>query len=64
MAIVDFAALREPMVEHQVIARGISDPELLAALLEVPREALVAPELAGRAYEDSPLPIGQGQTIS
>jgi protein-L-isoaspartate(D-aspartate) O-methyltransferase len=59
-----FAALREEMVALQIEARGIRDPHLLRALRDVPREAFVAPELAARAYDDSPLPIEAAQTIS
>ena len=58
------ARLREEMVELQIARRGISDVRLLGAMREVPRERFVAPELAEFAYEDAPLGIGQGQTIS
>jgi len=60
----DFAALREAMVARQIAARGITGAALLAAMREVPREAFVADTLANRAYDDSPLPIEDGQTIS
>jgi protein-L-isoaspartate(D-aspartate) O-methyltransferase len=60
----DFAALREAMVERQIAGRGIDDPALLAAMRDVPREAFVPTHLAEFAYDDSPLPIGEGQTIS
>ncbi len=52
------------MIERQLVARGIADPKVLAAMATVPREAFIPPELAGSAYEDSPLPIAEGQTIS
>lgn len=52
------------MVERQLKARGISDPRVLEAMSLVPREAFVPPDMAAAAYSDSPLPIGQGQTIS
>jgi protein-L-isoaspartate(D-aspartate) O-methyltransferase len=52
------------MVEQQLRARGIRAPRVLAAMATVPREAFVAPELAGAAYDDRPLPIEAGQTIS
>jgi protein-L-isoaspartate(D-aspartate) O-methyltransferase len=52
------------MVERQLAARGITDSRVLAAMERVPREAFVPPELAEYAYDDSPLPIGEGQTIS
>jgi len=60
----DFAARREAMVDRQIAARGIRDPHLLEAMRAVPREAFVPAALAGLAYEDSPLPIEAGQTIS
>jgi protein-L-isoaspartate(D-aspartate) O-methyltransferase len=60
----DFELLREAMVRDQVAARGIRDPALLAAMRAVPREAFVPPHLARRAYDDTPLPIEAGQTIS
>ncbi|HKR24832.1 MAG TPA: protein-L-isoaspartate(D-aspartate) O-methyltransferase [Allosphingosinicella sp.] len=60
----DFAALREDMVRRQIAARGIGDERLLDAMREVPREAFVADRLAAYAYDDSPLPIEAGQTIS
>lgn len=53
-----------PMVEQQIRARGVSDPRTLRAMLSVPREKFVPQELRNRAYEDGPLPIGYGQTIS
>ena len=52
------------MVRTQLAARGIRDCRVLAALAWVPREWFVPPHLAGDAYEDAPLPIGSGQTIS
>ena len=60
----DFAALRRDMVERQIAARGIDDPRLLDAFRAVPREQFVAPEYRASAYQDGPLPIGLGQTIS
>ncbi|MGI8931856.1 MAG: protein-L-isoaspartate(D-aspartate) O-methyltransferase [Sphingomicrobium sp.] len=64
MAAPDFATLRRRMVERQIEARGIDDPRLLEAFAVTPREMFVAPEYASRAYDDSPLSIGEGQTIS
>ena len=58
------AALRERMVDGQLAARGIGDPRVLEAMGAVPREAFVAPDFQADAYEDFPLPIGEGQTIS
>jgi protein-L-isoaspartate(D-aspartate) O-methyltransferase len=59
-----FTAERERMVAEQLVARGIRDERVLAAFRKVPREAFVPPDLADFAYEDNPLPIGEGQTIS
>jgi protein-L-isoaspartate(D-aspartate) O-methyltransferase len=52
------------MVQRQIARRGIRDERVLAALREVPREAFVSGELAEFAYDDTPLPIEAGQTIS
>ena len=60
----DFAQLRERMVRRQIEARGIHDPAILDAFRQVPREAFVAPSYARDAYDDHPLPIEAGQTIS
>jgi len=55
---------RERMVATQIEARGITDPLVLDAMRVVPRERFVATYLAAFAYDDGPLPIGEGQTIS
>jgi protein-L-isoaspartate(D-aspartate) O-methyltransferase len=55
---------RERMVERQIASRGVHDPRVLAALRAVPREAFIDAQLREFAYEDSPLPIEAGQTIS
>lgn len=60
----DFDRRRWQMVERQVAARGVRDPHVLAAMQAVPREAFVAADLRHAAYDDSPLPIEAGQTIS
>jgi protein-L-isoaspartate(D-aspartate) O-methyltransferase len=60
----DFDALRERMVADQLAARGIRDPQVLAAMGTVPREAFVDPGDRRRAYEDGPIDIGRGQTMS
>lgn len=52
------------MVEKQLAARGITDPRILKAMGEIPRQAFVTEALWGKAYHDGPLPIGHGQTIS
>jgi protein-L-isoaspartate(D-aspartate) O-methyltransferase len=59
-----FVRAREAMVETQIAARGVSDPKTLAAMGKVPRHLFVPPSAAAEAYEDHPLPIGHGQTIS
>ena len=55
---------RERMVVDQLSRRDISDPRVLAAFTAIPRDRFVPPALADRAYDDVPLPIGGGQTIS
>src|SRR5206468_12070938 len=55
---------RAEMVEKQLRRRGIRDPAVLAAMLAVPRHEFVPGEFRARAYDDVPLPIGGGQTIS
>lgn len=52
------------MVAEQLVARGITDAGVLAAMSAVPRHLFVDPALASRAYSDCALPIGSGQTIS
>src|SRR5512142_3059500 len=61
---MDPSELRQHMVERQIRSRGVRDPRVLAAMAAVPREAFLPPELAEFAYEDRPLPIAAGQTIS
>ncbi len=57
-------AAREDMVANQIIRRGITNKRVLAAFRAVPRHLFVPPEMRAHAYEDRPLPIGEGQTIS
>ena len=52
------------MVEEQLVARGIDDPRVLAAISRVERHLFVDEALQARAYDDKPLPIGARQTIS
>ncbi|MGI9626291.1 MAG: protein-L-isoaspartate(D-aspartate) O-methyltransferase [Longimicrobiales bacterium] len=61
---IAFAEQRRRMVEHDLAKRGILDSQVLEAMLAVPRERFVPPQLAEFAYDDSPLPIAEGQTIS
>lgn len=60
----DLSSLRALMVECQLRQRDITDPRVLEAFREVPRHEFVPPEHVSQAYEDCPLPIGEGQTIS
>jgi len=55
---------RQRMVADQLARRGIQNPRVLRALEKIPRHCFVEEALAGRAYGDHPLPIGEGQTIS
>ena len=55
---------RKIMVERQIAARGIHDQRVLAAMLEIPRHLFIPPPYDRAAYDDNPLPIGHGQTIS
>jgi protein-L-isoaspartate(D-aspartate) O-methyltransferase len=59
-----FASLRASMVEQHIAARGVEDERVLEAMRQVPRELFLPKSLREFAYEDSPLPIGDGQTIS
>jgi protein-L-isoaspartate(D-aspartate) O-methyltransferase len=61
---VDPVRMRQRMVNEQIIARGITDARVLAAMREVPRHLFVQEALARQAYMDNSLPIGEGQTIS
>ncbi len=54
----------ERMLQEQVIARGVRDPRVLQAFRQVPREIFVPPNLRASAYDDTPLPLSCGQTIS
>jgi protein-L-isoaspartate(D-aspartate) O-methyltransferase len=60
----DFSHLRDEMVEHHIAARGVRSDNVLKAIRKVKREAFLPHELQEFAYEDSPLPIAEGQTIS
>jgi protein-L-isoaspartate(D-aspartate) O-methyltransferase len=60
----ELAAKRLEMLEKQLRRRGINDEKVLAAMDAVPRHGFVPAEFRERAYEDAPLPIGDGQTIS
>jgi len=60
----DWNALREEMVRLQIERRGVRNPAVLRAMREVPRHLFVPEAMRRSAYEDHPLPIGHGQTIS
>ncbi len=54
----------DAMVDSQIECRGVADPATLAAMRKVPRWEFVPPDARNRAFEDNPLAIGEGQTIS
>jgi protein-L-isoaspartate(D-aspartate) O-methyltransferase len=60
----DWADLRERMVRQQIETRGVKDPAVLAAMRSVPRHRFVPADYREASYQDSPLPIGESQTIS
>ncbi|HUI93349.1 MAG TPA: protein-L-isoaspartate(D-aspartate) O-methyltransferase [Chitinivibrionales bacterium] len=60
----EFAVMREKMVRTQIEARGVKDTNVLSAMLKVERHKFVPDPYKGSAYEDRPLPISEGQTIS
>ncbi len=59
-----YAVERRRMVKEQIIARGVKDKHIIDAMLKVPRHMFVPEAIKKRAYSDSPLPIGEDQTIS
>jgi protein-L-isoaspartate(D-aspartate) O-methyltransferase len=59
-----YAAQREELVERTIVAWGVNDPAVVAAMRTVPRHRFVPDEYLDLAYADRPLPIGYGQTIS
>ncbi len=61
---VKYESLRLEMVKRQIEARGITDPNVLDALRNVPRHLFISEALRDQAYGDFPLPIGEQQTIS
>ena len=60
----EYLAARSAMVEHGIVALGIEDPAVVTAMAAVPRHEFVPVEYLDQAYENHPLPIGLGQTIS
>jgi protein-L-isoaspartate(D-aspartate) O-methyltransferase len=61
---MDYEGRRERMVRTQIEKRGVRDPKVLRAFRKVPRHRFVSEAFLEQAYDDSPWPIGQGQTIS
>jgi protein-L-isoaspartate(D-aspartate) O-methyltransferase len=59
-----YETLRSAMVEGQLRKRGIRDERVLDAMLRIPRHKFIAEQYRDQAYEDHPVPIGEGQTIS
>lgn len=68
LALAECAATQQnarlAMVKEQIEARGVTDPKVLHAMRKTPRHLFVPKDLEALAYEDRPLPIGEGQTIS
>jgi len=60
----NFGTERQRMVQQQLMTRGITDARVLATMAKMPREEFVPPESRAASYEDGPLQIGHGQTIS
>ena len=60
----DWIIQAEKMINEQIIVRGVTDQNVLKVLSTTPRHQFVPPEVAKYAYDDNPLPIGEGQTIS
>ncbi len=61
---MNFDIARKRMVETQIKARGIKDRRVIEAMLKIPRHIFVEEAMAAQAYNDTPLPIGEKQTIS
>jgi protein-L-isoaspartate(D-aspartate) O-methyltransferase len=61
---LNFEILRKKMVREQILARGIQDLRVIDAMTKIPRHIFVQEAFAAQAYSDTPLPIGEKQTIS
>jgi len=61
---MDYKKLRQLMIEHQIKGRGIYNEKLLKVMMQIPRHLFVLEGMRASAYDDNPLPIGSGQTIS
>jgi protein-L-isoaspartate(D-aspartate) O-methyltransferase len=60
----DWEKARRAMVDRQIASRGVRDPRVLAIMREIPRHLFVPADVRAQSYNDYPLPIGEGQTIS
>lgn len=61
---IDFKSLQEEMVTQQIMRRGVVTPRVIEAFRKVPRHLFVPEQFQSHSYNDHPLPIGEGQTIS
>ncbi len=61
---INFEKERSRMVEEQIVGRGIKDERVIAAMRKVPRHEFLPEAIRGMAYQDSALPLGEGQTMS
>ncbi len=61
---INYEKERHRMVEEQIVVRGVSDERVLAAMRKVPRHEFLPEAIRGMAYQDSALPLGEGQTMS
>src|ERR1700757_4065914 len=61
---MNFDIARKKMVQEQITGRGVTDRRVIDAMLKIPRHIFVQEAMAAQAYSDSPLPIGEKQTIS
>ncbi len=60
----DYSGLRKKMIERHIIARGVKSKKIIKVMGSIPRHLFVDEALQDQAYNDNPLPIGEGQTIS
>ena len=61
---MNYEILRKKMVQEQILGRGVSDRRVIDVMLKIPRHIFVQEAMSAQAYSDSPLPIGEKQTIS
>jgi protein-L-isoaspartate(D-aspartate) O-methyltransferase len=60
----DHKMTNDQMIQNQIVARGVTDPRVIDAFRQTPREWFVPPQYRASAYDDTPLPLVRGQTIS